>query len=381
MFDSEIEEILRRVDPPSVANYAMHSGWDEVDTTESDRPVRILRNDEGREVWIPTDEQVIDYEERMEESITKISRNIGKSISDIANEMSYPPSDIIRLGVSNEETKKGIIPLNDGINLYRGSRDMLESVANSVEQPDLRYYRKSSNISEAYTERCKIGRSEVGSYVAKIISPFDFFDRQTDLFDDQTESFSRETAEKLMQSIRFLSEKLDNGDIDSVVNPEEGDVKVSANLCTSLSEMAPDTVGTGLEFNFDNTKTAPPPSEETPGSASLEQKHLPFLRKIADELEPSEELVESKFTGQVDSLRGRPDKEGRMQGLVRLSIFVEKYRGGVTASIRLRPDDYQTACDAHKTGETVQIEGTLRLKEEEDRIHQFESYDSFSVDT
>lgn len=379
MFDSEIERFISRFPPQRVANYALQVGWTEIDTSDTNRPVRILRNKKGNELWIPTDKDVIDYEARMRESVEEISNNIEKRINDVIEEMSCPPSDIIRLGVSNKETKNGMIPLNDGISLYEGSRDMLVSAANSVEQPELRYYRKSSRISKKYTKSCKIGKSEVGSYVAKIISPFDFSDRQADLFGNNKESFSRETAERLMKSIQFLSEKLDDGDIDAVVNPEEGDVKISANLCSSLSKMAPDVIGTGLDFNFDSTKTAPPPSGDAPVSASLEQKHLPFLGKIANELEPSEEIVESDFSGQVDSLRGRPDKEGRMQGLVRLEIFVDKYQGSVTASIRLRPDDYQTACDAHKTGETVRIQGELRLKDEKDRVHQFESYDSFET--
>jgi hypothetical protein len=377
MINSNYEKLIDRIYPEDIINYARSTGWQEINIGVSDRPIKVFRNESGKDIWIPSKRDIIDYKEGVDEVVDKISKYEEKSKGDVLQEMSLPASDILRLGVSNKETKRGTIPLKDGINLYEKSKRLLESSANSVEEPDKRYHKEYSHFSEKYAESCKIGRSEVGSYVAKIISPIDF-NVQGDLFDEEV-SFSRKATERLFRSIRFLSEKIEEGDYDSILNPEENEIKVSGDFCKSLSNMAPRVRGTGLMFKLDSTKTAPPPSDDTPTSASLEERHIPFIERIAEELEPSEELVDGTFSAQVDSLRGRPNEDGEMRGLVRLEMLVSRFSGSVTASIKLPPDLYQTACDAHKEGGEVEVEGTLRLKEEKNRIHRFEEFRRFEI--
>ncbi len=378
MHNSDVDNLVRVIDPPNIINWARQSGWDELDVDYNGKPLRILRNEEGEEIWVPSNRNVKDYERRIRESIKILARFESGSYEDITQEIASPPSDILRFSIKNDDTANGTIPLSQGIKLYDRTKKLLQSAADSVQSPDVRYHSHFTRMSQEYADKCKIGRSEIGSYTAKIISPFDF-GRQGNLFEDEESTFSRKSVERLMFLLKHLSEKIDSQELDDIINPDEGDIRVTGNICEAITEMAPEVRGTGLNFRFDNSKTAPPPSENTPSAAYFDDHHLPYVKQIAEELKPSDEYVENEFVGKVKSLHGKPDDTGDVRGLVRLNIFVRKFSDSVTASVDLNPDDYQTACDAHKRGEDITLSGRLRVKEKKDRIHQFEGYTSFSI--
>ena len=371
---------LDGITPRKISDYAQYSGWERIEVDIEDCDVEILRDDTGREIWLPLTEDVRDYESRIDESVELLAESEGRDKKSVADEIVQSASDIIRFGVFSAVTGLGTIPLAEGIEFYRQAMKLLEASANEVLRPGQRSFQGSDKRVQQYINACRIGTSEEGSYIGKIISPI-HIDVDHELEDqeledqDAAETFPRKTTQRLMRAINVALRHIDERDFERLLQPEDERVQVSSNLCEAIAAMLEMRGRPKIRIEFSHTKTAPAANIDV-HSVEIDQRYLNPLKRVARELKSIDKLIEATFSGHVKSLNGKENLQGEMQGLVWLLLDVYEV-GEATASIPLGPENYETAGIAHIQNRAVKVRGTLRLKDRKDKLHSFEAYTSF----
>jgi hypothetical protein len=176
---------------------------------------------------------------------------------------------------------------------------------------------------------------------------------------DQT-PFTRRVTALLMRSLHRLALALDADELDPLLTPLQGEPVLSANLCEGLLDMTPEGDGSALTVTASWARTLPPPKAlPLPGSVRLRGETFGLIEALAARLRPAHAPQRQYLVGFVDTLNGRPNADGRMEGQVILRV-IDPEGEILRARADLNPDDYHTAWEAHGRNLPFSLQGILR---------------------
>lgn len=147
-----------------------------------------------------------------------------------------------------------------------------------------------------------------------------------------------------------------------LINPGPTDLVISANFLEGILGMNIPEERYALSVSCNWSRTLPAP--DVPHQAQVTAEFVPAIELIASKLRPRLEPKKDTYVGKVDSLRGTPDDEGRMQGEVTFAFIADDEL--LRAKVELAHSDYAKACDAHKLDRYVSLTGVLHRG---NRIH------------
>src|SRR5439155_24544675 len=93
------------------------------------------------------------------------------SASEVLSDLAMPPADVLRLQMESREAEGGTLPLDEGLRLLEGGRDLLLAAACSAHQPQAYFLRQSYAPAQDFLRSCRVGQTERGSFVATILAP------------------------------------------------------------------------------------------------------------------------------------------------------------------------------------------------------------------
>jgi hypothetical protein len=235
---------IEAIRPRDVQHYLVSRGWTFVEN-ESTPYATIYHHPTigDAEVMLPLRSDLADYSLRMADIAQALSIVEKRPILEVLNDLSAPPSDVLRLRVQASEATLGNFPLDDALQLLRGGRDMLLSAACSTLRPQAFHPEKSLKEASNFIKACRLGQTERGSFVATIIAPVSPELHQAQFlpddegFQEALEPFSRRVTTRLMSSLDIVDQAVKTARLDPIYNGvDEG---VSANLCEALFTMKP----------------------------------------------------------------------------------------------------------------------------------------------
>ena len=155
-----------------VQSYLTSRAWTVVED-ETTPLASVYRNPKHHdaEVLLPLDEDLLDYALRMADIVQTLAVVEKRGPFEVLDELSNPPSDVLRLRVVTTEATLGSLPLNDAIRLFHGGRDMLLSAACSTVRPQAFHPEMSLKQANDFIGKCRFGQTKRGSFVANIIAP------------------------------------------------------------------------------------------------------------------------------------------------------------------------------------------------------------------
>ncbi len=349
--------------PRDVRLYLLSRGWVALEG-ESTPSASIFREPTvgDAEVMLPLRPESADYALRMADVIEALAIVEKKPILQILNDISGPPSDILRLRVQSAEASLGNFPLDDALQLLRGGRDMLLSAACSVIRPQAFHPEKSLKHASDFIKGCRLGQTERGSFVATIIAPVPPAFQPLPLplddeeFQEATEPFARRVTTRLMNSLDIVDQAVKTTRLDPIYNGvAEG---VSANLCEALAAMKPPGDQSRLDIQMSWSRSRPRLPEGIPQVVSFSEGDFPILVEAGRRLRERATPRSERFVGKVFSLQAEvaslfDDLAGKI--VIRTEI------GGHSARVKvaLNRDDYKLACDAHRDERRVAITGII----------------------
>jgi len=151
------EQTLQRLNPSTVRWYAVQAGWKPVSGVK--RPVIVLNHptDELIQIQIPTggSEREVGY--LMRHVLERLAEMENRPARDVLNDLLLGPTDRLRLAVESTGTESGTLPVEEGLRLFQGGRDLLLAAACSAHQPQAFYPRQSFTEAQEFIRRCRFG--------------------------------------------------------------------------------------------------------------------------------------------------------------------------------------------------------------------------------
>ncbi len=348
--------------PRDVQYYLLSRGWiPDGDGISNDAAIYHHPTMADVEVLLPLRRDLGDSMLRMAEVVETLAIVEARPILEILNDLSAPPSDVLRLRVTASEATLGNLPLIEGIELLQGGRDMLLSAACSTIRPQAFHPEKSLKEANAFIKKCRMGQTERGSFVATIFAPVPPALQQANFLpevEDQatTEPFPRRVTTRLMTSLDLVDDAIKTSRLDPILNGVKAGI--SANLCEAVATMKPTGDQSRLDIRMSWSRSRPRMPEGVPRVVSFSQPDFQIIEDAGRRLRERAIPRRERFVGKVFSLQSEvaslfDDCGGK--------ITMRTEVGGQSARVKvvLNRDDYKLACDAHRDEKRVAVEGVI----------------------
>ena len=260
--------------------------------------------------------------------------------------------DVVR--VRAMESANCDLPINAGVELIHGARDMILAAACSLRESRPVYRKEENEYKSAsdFTRRMRLGQTEQGSFVVTLLTP-SLRPARTSSGEDPLE---RRVTSRLIDALtatRKATERTVSGHAESFSDAVgQG---ASANLCDALVKMTRPVHA--LEVSLAWSLTLPMNRDTVnrkPAVVHFTNDDVPILRKAAQSFRDNEIQPDMRLTGVVQRLKRDANEVG---GTITLQTSIKGKRRLVTAV--LNRSDYQRAIQAHSDKSQVIAEGAL----------------------
>ena len=322
-------------------------------------------------IWHRSEEQNINYEliipenndikyfySTIEEILNILSDFYQKTHSQIIDDFNNSIHDKIKYSVRSATTKNGLIPLNDGIRLLGNAKEMLSSVFMAVNKKKKNYIGQRFESVNEVLEATELGQTEEGSFVINIFIPRDYYENKElplPLFEETT--FTRKALDTLENATKGLLDKIEEYQASENIKIFDEIVEkgVSSNFCQAISEISSNgknDVFITIEYNNGIEKKV------EAKELFINKEFVPTINKVVEYFR-SDILEENhSLSGYVTMLH---QEEDAIEGEITLATWVEGKRRKVR--MKLKPDEYIIAVNAHGNRQQVICKGTLAIQE------------------
>jgi hypothetical protein len=347
--------------PQRISLYLSSRSWVPVD--EPGGTVWASADDEY-EVFVPKSTKMRGYEKYIEDALRTLSLSEGRSHAQIALEISASDADVQYVS-TDADTDPGTTPIEDGVRAFESLRQWVLSgaVAASCESPRLVQPSRKPVQALDFMRTVRLGPTLEGSYVLTVYIPVPPLIGQTaiELQDPRqflaTQPFERRVSLRL----REATQEALNAASDVIQRREDMDAftrrvdrGVNANICEALAGFSPET---SRDVRIDFSWALSRPVEASP-TLYVSRDQRTILKQAAQELRAQAPEEDVTIVGAVVRLH----REGALgPGDVSIAGIIE---GGQNDRLRrvwlsLPEDDYSRATQAHDSGATVTVTGSL----------------------
>ncbi len=351
---------LREIRPNEMAAYLHSHAWKQVEQI-GDRATVWTASANGSgdyEILLPSDVTLNEYARRMSEALHTLEVAEHRSQLNIARDIAAITSDVLRVRLAHGLIENGTLPLELGVAMVEGARDLALAAACAAARPRALYTARKPQEAINYMDGLRMAQTEEGSFVLNIQSRVPPR-LQTHLFEDAPalweEPFERRALLTLTGALtavrRAVTAAASSGDF----QPFQDAVRsgVSANLCDALVGLSMDNTAeeVSLKISWSPTRTV---ADKTPTEFQFRRDTFPLLREASRMLRESAPMEDMSILGTVTALRREDNAD---TGKITLSAWVENSWRQVRMD--LSDDDYRKALQAHDERDFVQCVGEL----------------------
>jgi hypothetical protein len=352
-------DLLARLDPVQVKEYAKATGWVR-EPRISDGVIAVYAHPTSDldQIIVPLARGSSAFARAMGDVVNILAEREKRPAGEVLNDLLLPPADVLRFNEAGPVAAAGDVPLDHGIDMLIGARKQVRAAACSERRPQRYHPRMSLAEAEQLLQECRLAQTERGSFTITVACPL-YAVPNTDPVIDQT-PFTRRVTGLLMRSLHRLSLALDADELDPLLTPTPDEPVISANLCEGLLDMTPEGEGSTLTISASWARTLPPPATvPLPRIVKLRRETFPLIEKLAGKLRPEHAPQRQTLFGFVDTLNGRPNADNEMEGQVILRL-VDPESDTIRARTDLNVADYHTAWLAHGQNQPITLQGIVR---------------------
>jgi hypothetical protein len=314
------------------------------------------------EILLPMERSLGDYLLRMADVVVALSRVEDRPVQEVLNDLSMPPGDVFRFRIAGSVAALGQLPLEEGIKLLQGGRDLLWSSAVSLRHPAALYPPRADRKVNAFLKECRLSQTERGSFIATILAPVPpVIDTQMTFIKDETgtesEPFARQVTARLMSSLGLVSDAIRSNSPGRIL--EGVSQGVSANLCEALVAMKPPGDESRLDVRVTWAPSRPKLPPGIPQAVSFPQEDFAIVEEAGRQLRTRAHAQRERYVGPVLSVqRALKSLFGNVAGRMVLATEI----GGAPGRVRvdLEQHDFGRACDSLRDGHRVGVTGIIR---------------------
>ena len=162
------KKALSEVSPGALSAYARTLGWSKTDDIYGDHS-DVYTAAELPEIILPRHQRLGDYASVVWRLIEIFARVAETDELALYRDLVTADRDVIR--VRTAESDNGSVAASAGINLMRGSHDMLLAAACSLRNPQPLYRAGANKEASKYLSQVRLGQTEQGSFVITLLTP------------------------------------------------------------------------------------------------------------------------------------------------------------------------------------------------------------------
>jgi len=342
-----------------LAAYLRAKGWHQVSRIGDKGALWEKDDGEGTaEILLPLDQSLGDYVLRMSEILGVLESVEDRSQLEILRDIETVSGDLIRVRVQRRDVHDGTVPLEEGVKLIQGVRDLLVAAACAAVSPKPYFHSRRPNRVTEYIQKVHLGQTEQGSFVVTALSrvtPELMRGQQLLLFDDDEPPFERRVTMMLAESLVATREAAEVASSLGVFDAFEAGVEkgINANLCQALELIGdePEVVQVDVRFSWAPVR---PVSRPISNYVSFPSDTLPIIKEAGRILKAISPVEDVELRGVVVNLARELDEDAG-------SVVIYGFLDGQIRRVKiyLNPDQYQLAIQAHEKKQPVVCYGEL----------------------
>ena len=361
VFKNEIRSHLHLED---VTAYIRKSGWIKQDHPNANLLVFTgpQKDDSGNEIKLvlPNGNDFSDSEKKISTAVHLLSELEKLSIAEIIQKIKNRGVDILRQRIFNN-TRLSNLPLELAPSIIQRLRDLVYHAACSEEDPQP-YFDKGRKIGKVYTQKCRFGHTFHGSFGLSIEMPIP--PNSTPSFPNEAEAvpLERRIMERIIRGLQISANAVHEGNVDIITNGF--DKGFNANLCEVMTQLTESLEEFNIEYSMLwSSEFSVEQDIRAFSNITIEPSvYRPFFESAAKSLRAARESIETEIFGKITHLQALSIDDNEEDGLktdARQIVIYWEMENGRKTNIRvsLNPEDYRSACDAHKDSKAVSIKG------------------------
>ena len=356
-------DMTLKLNPLAVAKYLIDTQWKEYLVKRNDIKIfQYEKDDTFEQVTVPLEKNLRDYKQIMYETICKIAYIEKKSVEQQMLYLLNPNTDILKIRLDRKEVESGNIMFDDAIQLYDNAKKLLAATALDIINPKRIHWGRIDDSVQQFLTRCRFGQTEIGSYVVSVVCPFAELSeaegyKQLSIFSDEercANSLTRKVTNRLMSNIAIIKKKVDEGNLESLVNYEDG---ISSNFYEALNGMDLYSENTSVEFIAEWCPIVISNRSQIEKVMITNDYYEPLQSVISKIKECTNERTE--IIGKIKDLKAAPIIDKRKFGTV-VVVYISGNGKAKSVKVKLDKEDYDNAVMAHQYGKTVRLIGELK---------------------
>ena len=266
------DAVISRITPSSLGAYAVAQGW-KVLEQHGNRGTIFVLDSNTPSITVPGSADFAEYTQFLRDIIEVFTIAEDRDELSVIRDLTLADMDQVRVRVIDSD-EAGSIPIEAGVTLIHQSRNMLWAAARSVWDPKPVFRGRTSKRVTNYIKRVRLGQTEQGSFVARLLSPVHDPNASRHR---EINPFARRVTDRLVTGLQATRESLSIADGHYGVGWFEDGVQhgMSANLCDAVESILRSSGGTGLDISVSWSITRP--VDEGQVSVSFDASDLPSL--------------------------------------------------------------------------------------------------------
>lgn len=355
--------LMKSLGPLSVAGYLRVHGWNEEAIRSEAERSWITRDSDGSEfqLTLPMRADLRDFVPRMVDLVETLSVFEQRPFGQVIEDMTLADADIVRFFIDDAVAQDATLALDDGALVLGSVRETVAAAASASISPKPVFNSRKADRVVEYMSGLRLGQSEKGSYVLKVVSkvPPELRvpgQQQLPITGGVEEPFQRQVTLTLSKAIAAIKAAVETAASTGQVNAFEAAVQngVSANLCEAIVKLG----GEGrsrrsVGFGFSWSKNRPVKGEPV-RKIVLAQESFPFIAEAARLFRAREPIDDFELRGPVVKLERA---EGEQRGSVTVVGLVDGSARKV--AVQLSGSAYSSAVRAHDADDYLSVFGEL----------------------
>jgi len=357
------KNVFRGIDPSKVEKYLKGNEWYEQRRLPNDVAIWFRQGEEGdiHRLWLPLDYQLADFTEMMSRVVGVVSQAEGRSQLQVFDDLNTAAiGDVIR-SCSEDKLDRGSssLPFLQGMSLIEQTKSMAVAAAMSeLEEREVHPSARSREVNQ-FMENMRLGQTEPGSYVVKLVSPIGEVETGEDELPGMPPElpFERRAVMRLVTGLEALRDVAHETQRRGVfrLQPFQEVVPqgVSANLCEAVAAKGKDDDYGPVEISVTWSYVLPPQDGVRRAEVQLSVDQMPYIAEAARQFRERHPELRT-IEGHVKVLSRDP---GKADGKISLVVMIDDKQRVVR--IELDVQDYQRAIRAHEQDFRARVEGEL----------------------
>jgi hypothetical protein len=303
---------------------------------------------------MPASEALSDYLRRVEDLLTSLSQFEDRPASEILRDLLTPTCDKLYVRLDAPDTRAGTLLVGFALQFFDNLKNLLTFAACAEFDPR-RYFPRALKEGIAFANRCRLAGAPAQSFGVEIETPLV---PPASEVEKQLHAYPRERRilAGLMQGLGHVRRAADSGDSSEVFNRR--DLHMNANICDALLGMRPEVSDVSLELVVSWSLAWPMNGQEIPTRVIFEGRGFEMVESLGRALRGVEETRPRLWRGHVVRLAAEDPVLGEDEGLF-VTVRVQSRGVPLRVELRLNPEHYRLAAQAHLAGKPVVARGVL----------------------